>query len=78
MAVMRTSPDWPMRMRNVLGAWWRMILHVVGIMARNPALTSGLLLLASIVLFSAIGPIVYDTDKSAPLSVPAPRAGAPR
>jgi peptide/nickel transport system permease protein len=71
---MNISPDLPARLRRSLDTSLQVILRALRTAARNPALTAGLLLLLSIVLFAGIGDLVYDTAKSAPLSVPARRA----
>jgi peptide/nickel transport system permease protein len=73
-SAMNSSPDLSVRLRRVLDMSRHVILRGLRTAARNPALTGGLLLLLSIVLFAGIGALVYDTGKSAPLSVPARRA----
>ncbi len=43
---------------------------VLRYLRRNPTLVVGILLLLSLLLFSAIGQLTYDTSRSRPLSVP--------
>lgn len=71
---MATTNLSPTRPRSVISSGWQTLRRFSGAVKRNLALSMGLLLLASLVLFSVVGALVYDTDKAAPLSVPASRA----
>jgi peptide/nickel transport system permease protein len=71
---MRASAEQPANSSNVLWSWSYAFRRRLGFLARNRALSLGLLLLVALLLFAVVGAVVYDLGKAAPLSAPAARA----
>jgi peptide/nickel transport system permease protein len=69
MATVSSSAEQPIAPRARAGGRWKALSRAFGYARRNPALTIGVLLLASLLLFAVVGAEVYGTANVAPLSV---------